>query len=331
MQVFLDSNIYLNYLSGTADSEAFPKLLKLVEEKNVSSIITQQVIDEYFRNYTFIKNEKIKQITSKKDLDLSSIKYTTLKSFTAEFKKIKSQFERNIANQKKNIKKERLIFKERENNIEKLFKKSHLIEETEEILKKAERRFLKGNPPRKKKERNDSFGDAINWESLILLNINKRPKDNIVIISCDADYTEELYGEIKLNSLLLKEWKAISRKKIKILLTIGEFINVFSKKEVIKKKVIKTEKANIMEEALIRRSQHLGQIKDYTRAVISKLSPREQKILEMRFGLIDGVPHTLNEVGQEFEVSGQRIRQIESRALEKIRKFREFDDIITDF
>ena len=63
-------------------------------------------------------------------------------------------------------------------------------------------------------------------------------------------------------------------------------------------------------------------LKDYVKNIVSQLSPREQKILEMRFGLVDGVAHTLEEVGQEFEVTRERIRQIESKALEKIRKFK---------
>lgn len=60
-------------------------------------------------------------------------------------------------------------------------------------------------------------------------------------------------------------------------------------------------------------------LRDYVKEVIGDLSPREQKILEMRFGLEDGVAHTLEEVGQEFGVTRERIRQIEARALEKIR------------
>ena len=59
-------------------------------------------------------------------------------------------------------------------------------------------------------------------------------------------------------------------------------------------------------------------LKDHVRDAIGKLTPREQKILEMRFGLLDGIAHTLEEVGQEFGVTRERIRQIEAKALEKI-------------
>jgi RNA polymerase primary sigma factor len=70
------------------------------------------------------------------------------------------------------------------------------------------------------------------------------------------------------------------------------------------------------------RAAALQLLRDYVKNIVAQLSPREQKILEMRFGLVDGVAHTLEEVGQEFEVTRERIRQIESKALEKIRKFK---------
>jgi len=60
-------------------------------------------------------------------------------------------------------------------------------------------------------------------------------------------------------------------------------------------------------------------LKDHIVEVLNALTPREQKILKIRFGLEDGVVHTLEEVGQEFGVTRERIRQIEAKALEKIR------------
>jgi RNA polymerase primary sigma factor len=63
-------------------------------------------------------------------------------------------------------------------------------------------------------------------------------------------------------------------------------------------------------------------LKDQLASIISELTPREQKILSMRFGLEDGVTHTLEEVGREFGVTRERIRQIEAKALERIKDHR---------
>ena len=59
---------------------------------------------------------------------------------------------------------------------------------------------------------------------------------------------------------------------------------------------------------------------DHVELVLKDLTPREQKILKIRFGLEDGVTHTLEEVGHEFGVTRERIRQIEAKALDKIRE-----------
>ncbi len=59
---------------------------------------------------------------------------------------------------------------------------------------------------------------------------------------------------------------------------------------------------------------------EYVEEVLSDLDPREQKILKMRFGIEDGVTHTLEEVGKEFGVTRERIRQIEAKALERIKE-----------
>jgi len=63
-------------------------------------------------------------------------------------------------------------------------------------------------------------------------------------------------------------------------------------------------------------------LKEYVTEVMKDLDPREQKILRMRFGLEDGVTHTLEEVGKEFGVTRERIRQIEAKALERIKEHR---------
>ena len=63
-------------------------------------------------------------------------------------------------------------------------------------------------------------------------------------------------------------------------------------------------------------------LRERLQEILDDLAPREQKILALRFGLEDGVTHTLEEVGAEFGVTRERIRQIEAKALEKIREHR---------
>ena len=60
-------------------------------------------------------------------------------------------------------------------------------------------------------------------------------------------------------------------------------------------------------------------LREQLEEVLSTLTPREEQVLRMRFGLMDGKPHTLEEVGKEFDVTRERIRQIESKALRKLR------------
>lgn len=64
-------------------------------------------------------------------------------------------------------------------------------------------------------------------------------------------------------------------------------------------------------------------LKEHVKIMLSALSDREQKILKLRFGLEDGRSHTLEEVGQEFNVTRERIRQIEAKALAKLRKHKD--------
>lgn len=64
-------------------------------------------------------------------------------------------------------------------------------------------------------------------------------------------------------------------------------------------------------------------LKEQVQAILSTLSDREQKIVKMRFGLENGKSHTLEEVGQEFAVTRERIRQIEAKALAKLRKHKD--------
>ncbi|MFZ0708274.1 MAG: sigma-70 family RNA polymerase sigma factor, partial [Candidatus Korobacteraceae bacterium] len=77
-------------------------------------------------------------------------------------------------------------------------------------------------------------------------------------------------------------------------------------------------------------------LKEQTAQVLRTLTAREEKVIKMRFGLEDGSEHTLEEVGQSFAVTRERIRQIEAKALRKLRhpsrsrKLRAFMDGVHD-
>ena len=60
-------------------------------------------------------------------------------------------------------------------------------------------------------------------------------------------------------------------------------------------------------------------LKEQLSEILGTLTPREEKVLRLRFGLEDGRPRTLEEVGKEFDVTRERIRQIEAKALRKLR------------
>ena len=78
----------------------------------------------------------------------------------------------------------------------------------------------------------------------------------------------------------------------------------------------------IKEEKILSPSQQVAQklLANQIEEILNDLSPKERRILKMRFGLGDGITYTLEEVGKEFGVTRERIRQIEAKAIEKIRE-----------
>ena len=60
-------------------------------------------------------------------------------------------------------------------------------------------------------------------------------------------------------------------------------------------------------------------LKEQLLGVLDTLTPREEKVIRLRYGIDDGKPRTLEEVGREFNVTRERIRQIEAKALRKLR------------
>jgi len=68
-------------------------------------------------------------------------------------------------------------------------------------------------------------------------------------------------------------------------------------------------------------------LRDYMKEIVKDLPGRERRILEVRFGLVDGVTHTLEEVGRDYNVTRERIRQIEAKAIERLREMKGIEKI----
>lgn len=121
---------------------------------------------------------------------------------------------------------------------------------------------------------------------------------------------EEIAAEMDLPVEKVRHIMKISQETVSIDASVGDDEEDSTLKDFIEDEVTITPQQSAGRELL---EGHVAEI-------LSDLTPREQKILEMRFGLVDGVTHTLEEVGKEFDVTRERIRQIEAKALEKIRE-----------
>jgi len=130
---------------------------------------------------------------------------------------------------------------------------------------------------------------------------------------------EEIAAEMGLDVEKIHQIRKIAQKSVSLETPVGEEKD---KKESILAEFIKDEKTIAPNVEIARRI-----LKQRLKELSKELSPRELKILSMRFGLEDGIMHTLEETGREFGVTRERIRQIQAKALEKLRKHREIKKI----
>ena len=121
---------------------------------------------------------------------------------------------------------------------------------------------------------------------------------------------EETAAEMGLDVAKVHHITKIAQKTVSLETPVGK-----EKDDSILAEFIKDDKVSLPSQQAAR-----NLLRDRLQEVSSRLTPRERKILSLRFGLEDGVTHTLEEVGQEFGVTRERIRQIQAKALEKIRK-----------
>lgn len=129
--------------------------------------------------------------------------------------------------------------------------------------------------------------------------------------------TEEIAVEMGLNVEKVRHIEKISQTVVSLEAPIGEDDDKSVRGDFIPDEKNPTPLQSTSQELL----------RDQIRRILGDLTPREQKVLEMRFGLTDGVTHTLEEVGKVFNVTRERIRQIEAKALEKIRQHHEAEKL----
>ena len=120
---------------------------------------------------------------------------------------------------------------------------------------------------------------------------------------------EEIAAEMGIEVEKVRHLEKISQKAISLETPVGE-----DEKDSVLGEFIKDEK---IESPVSQAGRTL--LREHLEDIFKDLAERERKIISMRFGLEDGVTHTLEEVGQEFGVTRERIRQIEAKAIEKIR------------
>lgn len=235
-RVLIDTNIYLNFYRLSNQSlSSLTFLCSLIKEKKIALILPKQVKDEFLREkYTVAKafSEKLEKRKTDIQEPLFFKSYPKLIELKKLIKKQKEITEDVLKEHKKRISNPKSKINQ---SLEKLFSLAVKPDESKEVVEQAYFRTLRGNPPRKG---NSSFGDAIIWETIL----NKFNDEDLVIVCADGDFASEV-NSTEMNEFLLHEWTTKSSKSIKLFTNLGEFINDFTKKSTIKKKVIEDEKS----------------------------------------------------------------------------------------
>ena len=243
MQLFLDTNIYLDFFRASGSEDApdrlapLRRLAELVSSGEVVLIVPEQVVNEYRR-----QRRKVAEETRELLIQMSKYapsghmvlgkKRREVKAVNRAIKDTKKAVKNLVEKYDEQIEEETT---EADKLIKRLFKKAKKLPDSEEILERAHKRFLRGDPPRKS---DYSYGDAIVWEILL----EKGSDDGLTMITRDGDYTEPHKGKKALKSFLVSEWEAKTKQKVQYRETLGELINSLDRKETITKEVVEKER-----------------------------------------------------------------------------------------
>jgi hypothetical protein len=237
MKIFVDTNTFLSFFglhSSTSSLDEFEDLLN-DDSVDLQFIYPEQVRKEYIKNINSRIEEERRKF-DKKSFSLDSVPNIIDKESRKDIQEKLQETEEMFNSQKEKFREEyEEMIDRRQEQIDRIFEAGNMISYTREALERAQLRFVKGLPPKKKSQ--DSHGDAICWELLI----NRNFTEPFTIISNDSDFTDKVEKNKVLSRYLREEWDEKQNVPINHFRALGEFINNFEDKDVVQKEEIESE------------------------------------------------------------------------------------------
>jgi predicted nucleic acid-binding protein len=225
MNLFIDTNIYLTFFHFSNDDlEELKKLKVAIQDGKINLLLPEQVIEEYKRN------REIKIADALKEFDKLKLpsqfprmckdypQYEKLREKITQYDELKSDLleQLNSDIESKQLGADKLI--------EELFEVATKIPSSPSIISVAKERYDKGNPPGK----NGSYGDAINWESLLLYQRKNHRQQEVIedlhIVARDKDYSSPIDPE-KFSRYLSDEWREKKSSEINYYKSLSDFFS----------------------------------------------------------------------------------------------------------
>ena len=220
LNVFIDSCILLNIydLSGS-DLDEFKKIAELARSNEIVIYAPEQVTDEFWRNReggvaAALKRFKETKVTAFIPNLMRSYKKTTelqdaIGRVDAAVKEITALVETDVNND--SLKADKVVID--------LLNVAKTNSADKDLVKRAELRAARGNPPGKK----GSLGDAINWETLLK---SVPDNENLTVVSSDGDFEAPLPGSKRIKEFLVREWKSKKGAEVTLYKSLTDFLKV---------------------------------------------------------------------------------------------------------
>lgn len=218
--VFIDTNTYLSfYRLSKSDINEMQKMLHAMASGELKVLLTDQVVDEYWRNREGVIADALKKFRDGRapnQFPRLVHGYDELR----EIRKLSADLDKLVVKLSEMVEADARTERLRADQlVSKVFEDAERLAVTQEVLDAARVRFDRGNPPGK----NQSYGDAINWECLL----NRVGEDgDLFIISGDGDFSSKMEPG-SMSQFLLREWKVGHGGKLELFDTIGSFFKKY--------------------------------------------------------------------------------------------------------